>query len=277
MLRRFYVPFRKAIWLAGYRSRIYTAHGIITLKKFVDYLEKPIIIEAYGDSTTEGAIFDGTFVGVFPSSSEPWQLNELLTGHYGIKSIVPNYGVSGAQAIDLIRGTCGFQGSWKSKMAESKAKIVLINFAHNDYMFRERPEEGRHITELAEFESYMETLCRVAIEHGKTPILQEPNPDRPWGNSSPLVPYVEAIHAAASRTGAQVIHQFYRLQKFEGWPNMLSDTVHPGPEMYRLKAEETAAVVAATIKAMPQGKLSRLGLYVLRRVRSALAWIHPDK
>lgn len=278
MFRSFYIALRKAIWLAGYHSRIYSEHAIITLKKMVDdIIEKPVIVEAYGDSTTEGAIFDGTFVRVFPEQSEPWQLSKILNTKHGIKSVVPNYGVGGAQAIDLIRGTCGFHGTWESKMAKSKAKIVLINFGHNDYMFREHPEEGRNITELHEFESHIETLCRVAIEHGKTPILQEPNPARPWGDSSPLVPYVEAIHAAAGRTGAQVVRQFYRLQQFDGWVSMLSDTVHPGPEMYHLKADETAAVVAKAIQSMPQEKLPRLGLCVLRRVRSGLAWIHPDK
>ncbi|MFV3307469.1 SGNH/GDSL hydrolase family protein [Pseudomonas sp. NY15181] len=207
----------------------------------------PVLIEAYGDSTTEGAIFDGERVLVFPEQSEPWAVKRILDSEFGIECSVPNYGVGGAQAIDLICGSAGYRLPWHLQMRESKASIVLINFAHNDYAFLERPEEGRRVTRFHEFRWNVEHLCKIALEHGIIPVLQEPNPGSRLAVGSALVPYVEAINEVADQVGCPVVRQFYRLQQFEGWQGMLSDTVHPGERMYQLKAQETAKVLAQLI------------------------------
>jgi len=216
------------------------------------------LIEAYGDSTTVGSFNDNGVMKLDYVAAEPSQIQNVLRDDYGISAWVPNQGVGGTQATQLLYGEDGLHKPWFETMRTSKAQIVLLNFGYNDKRLFLAPEDGNIKESPERFKETLIALVVIAQNLGKIAVLQEPNPNchsRPWEQQD-ITGYVDAIRQAAKATDAPLVEQYDALQLVPGWRKMLSDCVHPKGVLYHLKAVNTARVLAKIINDLGRQKIA---------------------
>lgn len=181
---------------------------------------KQIVIEMYGDSTTQG----------YADASEPLFLQALVPSNVR----VINEGVNGSNASGLLYGRDGRHLPWVQQMANSHADIVTLNFALNDTVS----------TSLQLFYQDLGALIEIAQKAGKRVVLQEPNPTCFDKRSDILPDFVAAIDMLAGERGAQLVKQYTLLPD---WKANMKDCLHPDAPYYAVKARNTYAVIKPLI------------------------------
>ncbi|WP_313494037.1 SGNH/GDSL hydrolase family protein [Stenotrophomonas sp.] len=212
-------------------------------------VSRPILIEVYGDSTTLGA---QTASGstVITMESEPKQLQGLLRERFGDAVTVVNKGVGGTQAYQLLSGTDGMNRPWPEQIANSDADIVILNYALNDQLYNAKPAEGVFQGTPESYGEIMALLVQIARDQRKVVVLQEPNPTCHQPRVGNLHRFVEALRSTAKRVDVPLVAQYDFLQGIPNWKDLLSDCVHPGDQLYGIKAKQTFEVVAPIVDAI---------------------------
>jgi acyl-CoA thioesterase-1 len=205
-----------------------------------------ILIEAYGDSTTEGwQVIDGK--SVISPNNETAVLERMLTQKYGDQVRIANHGVGGTQASQLLYGTDGKHPVWEEQMRRSKAKIITLNMSLNDAYFQSVPTAGVLAESPQAYAEILKQLIFTAKKYGKTIILYEPHPVCKEPRQSKLQYYVAHMNIVASETSTPIVPHYYNFLESPGWQSMLSDCVHPLDSMYQLKAERELPIISNII------------------------------
>lgn len=211
--------------------------------------QKSVLIEAYGDSTTLGAqTIDGVLTTT--QNSEPAQLQALLQQRFGTSVTVKNEGVGGTQAFQLLSGTDGKHPEWKVQMEQSKAQVVLLNFALNDFYYWKAPQPGAYEASPSEYAKILGYLIQTARDAGKIVVLQEPNPTCKQPDPGTIIQYVEALRSEAALQNAPLVAQFEFDQTTPDWKNMMTDCAHPDDQLYGIKAKQTFSVVEPIVESI---------------------------
>ena len=210
---------------------------------------KSVLIEAYGDSTTQGfQTVNGA--GVLTPNSEPAALQKLLQAQFGPSVTVSNQGVSGTEASQLLNGTDGVHGSWLNQMASSKADIVTINFELNDAFFSKVPTPGAIPESPSDYASYMTQLVQVAKAAGKHVILFEPNPTIEPLRVSLAPSYLVALQSVADAQNVPLVPEYDAILSTPNWQSMLTDEVHPNDALYAIKAQLEFPTISTVVASL---------------------------
>lgn len=210
----------------------------------------PFIIEAYGGSSTQGAMAvreNGKVHAIFIKDNEIGLLDDMLTAKYGEGIQIINKGVSSSQAIELLNAKYYYKKNktWRDEMKASPAKIILLNFATNDarhFHFNDIAADYR--VSPQRYNEVMTQLINIAREEGKEVVLQEPHPicgrAEKWG----IAPYATQLDAISRSQSVPLVRQYKRILAIKDWQSLLSpDCIHPSRQLYRMKAEETFTVL----------------------------------
>lgn len=166
-----------------------------------------------------------------------------LRAQYGTKLdiTVANEGVPGSISLQLVNGTDGKHLPWVQTAANSRAQIVIFNFAINDSNFR--IGETRQ-----EYRDALNALITGARANGKVPVLEEPNPIcRSQQDSDNLGDWVANMRDVAATAGVTLISQYDAIKAMPNWQAMLADCVHPTEALYRIKGERQAEVIGTLL------------------------------
>ncbi|RQR87738.1 MULTISPECIES: SGNH/GDSL hydrolase family protein [unclassified Burkholderia] len=196
---------------------------------------KPVLIEAYGDSTTQGWQVDNG-VGQVTPNNEPADLQKLLQAKFGSSVTVSNQGVGSTEASQLLNGTDGIHPTWQNQMAASKAQIITLNFGLNDAYYTIAKKDGIAAESPSDLASVMMQLVQIARQYGKQVVIFESNPTcEPI--RQPLMPaYVAALRQAAAVLQTPIVAEFDAIQAIPNWQSQLTDCLHPSDALYAEKA-----------------------------------------
>ncbi|WP_343577934.1 SGNH/GDSL hydrolase family protein [Pseudomonas sp.] len=205
-----------------------------------------VLIEAYGDSTTEGwQVING--VSVISPNSETKVLERMLQQKYGTGVRISNQGVGGTQASQLFYGLDGKHPIWEDQMRDSVAKIITLNMSLNDAYFQSVPTAGILAESPQAYAEILKQLIFTARKYGKEVVLYEPHPVCKEPRQSKLQYYVAHMNIVAAETSTPIVAHYYSLLNIPDWKSMLSDCVHPFDAMYKLKAELEFPVITSII------------------------------
>lgn len=212
--------------------------------------DKQFIIEAYGGSSTKGAMAvrkDGKLRATLTKNNEISQLGQMLQEKFGPDVVIVNKGALSAQSKDLLHGRYFYRKnkSWREEMAASPADLILLNFATNDarhYHFKDI--EPDYIVSPAQYRTIMSELIAVAQQYGKAVIVQEPHPLCGRAEKWNVAPYVAQIDSLAQDEDLPLVRQYQRIQRIKNWQTLMSpDCIHPSEALYQIKAQETFRVL----------------------------------
>ncbi|WP_171985445.1 SGNH/GDSL hydrolase family protein [Burkholderia cenocepacia] len=210
---------------------------------------RSVLIESYGDSTTQGwQVVNGT--GTVTPNSAPAVLQKLLQDRFGTSVIVTNNGVGSTEASQLLNGTDGVHPTWQNQMAASKAQIVTLNFGLNDAYYSTAKKDGVAAESPDDFALTMTQLVQIARQNGKQVVIFEPNPTcEPI--RQPLMPsYVSALRQVASSQHVTITNAFDTIEAMPNWQTMLTDCLHPSDSIYQLKAQLEYQAVEPVVTAL---------------------------
>jgi lysophospholipase L1-like esterase len=208
---------------------------------------KTVLIEMYGDSTTQGQDVlaqDGSVT----KASEPNALQSLLQGRFGSTVTVSNQGVSGTEASQLLNGTDSVHPSWLNQMAASKAQIVTLNFALNDAYYSVIATPGHDQETPSQFADTLTQLVKIARAAGKQVVVFEPNPVTEPIRSPILGQYVSAIQQVARAENIAIVGEYESMLVLPNWQSLLADTLHPTESGYQRKAALEFPVLAPLVE-----------------------------
>ncbi|UVE57615.1 SGNH/GDSL hydrolase family protein [Burkholderia sp. EMB26] len=210
---------------------------------------RTVLIESYGDSTTQGwQVVNGT--GQVTPNSAPVILQKLLQDRFGTTVTVSNNGVGSTEASQLLNGTDGVHPTWQNQMAASKAQIVTLNFGLNDAYYTTAKKDGIAAESPDDFASTMTQLVQIARQSGKQVVIFEPNPTcEPI--RQPLMPsYVAALRQVAAAQQVPIVGEFDAILAMPDWQSMLTDCLHPSDALYAKKADIEFPTVSTVISAL---------------------------
>jgi lysophospholipase L1-like esterase len=193
-----------------------------------------IVIDAEGDSTMYGL---ETVNGQFVQSAHPVPalVQEQLRVWFGPNVTVNPNGSSGANLNFELQGTNNYGTPLSSRLAASRARIVIENFGINDAYL---PLE----TYRANLIQFVDTV-RAS---GKLPVLEEPNPV--CVGHETLDQMVGILNQVASEKTVPLVKQYDAIKALPGWQTMLTDCVHPNDALYAFKAGREAEALAQVIR-----------------------------
>jgi acyl-CoA thioesterase I len=209
----------------------------------------PVVIEAYGDSTTLGITCSNGHCGPQAQNAVTY-LQDELQAHDGDRVRVTNYGVGGTMATQLRDGTGNRRAGptaglpWQARLATSPAQIVLINYGINEVMQNQTPEQ---------FYAAETTLVQSARALGKQPVLQTSNPMPDNRLNARLAAMVTMTRRVAVEQQVPLVDQFAYVSSLPDWKTLMSDGAHPKPELYRLKAQQDYQVVEPLVRRLLAG------------------------
>ena len=256
-----------------YRFLFAVALLFIPLISRADIGNDKFIIEAYGGSSTQGAMAvreNGKVHAIFIKNNEVNLLNQFLAEKYGSGIHIVNKGASSAQAMDLLNGRYFYRKnkSWREEMKRSPARIILLNFATNDarhYHFNDIEPAYRVSPE--KYTQVMSQLVSIARQEGKEVIVQEPHPLCGRAEKWDVAPYVTRLERLSRTESVPLVRQYKRILHMKEWRSLMSpDCIHPSEALYRIKAKATFAVLvanfdsqlaAATRPANASGKMAK--------------------
>ncbi|WP_257030475.1 SGNH/GDSL hydrolase family protein [Paraburkholderia bryophila] len=199
----------------------------------------------YGDSTMAGYTYPNGPCGaagtgacdpstaVITPDNAPYNMAASLAAQL-IPVTVSNQGVSGAELSDLIAGRHGYAQSWAQTLPSLNARIAVANYAINDL------GRGDETPEL--YGQYLAAWVDSVRAAGMIPVLEEPNPVcRPGYENLPA--YVGQMDSVAAQKNVPLIDQYSYLLSLPNWQGMLSDCMHPKPEMYEIKGKREAQII----------------------------------
>ena len=208
------------------------------------------IIEAWGGSSTKGVLAvreAGRLRNIVSEHNEIAVLNQLLQAKYGSGVQVINRGAPAAQAIELLNGRYKYEHNplWQEAMKQSRARLILLNFATNDarhYHFHDI--EKPYQVSPQRYGEVMTALIDSARANGKAVVLQEPHPLCGRAEKWDVAPYAARLDAVARTEKVPLVSQYQRIQQIPDWRAMMSpDCIHPSEQLYRVKALETFKVI----------------------------------
>jgi len=209
----------------------------------------PVLIEAYGDSTTLGITCSDGHCGPQAQNAVAYLQDELQARH-GERVRVTNYGVGGTTATQLRDGTGSRRVRtpaglpWQERLTASPAQIVLINYGINEVMRNQTPEQ---------FYAAQTALVTTARALGKQPVLQTANPMPDNRLNARLATMVAMTRRVAAEQQVPLVDQFAYVSSLPDWKTLMSDGAHPKPELYRLKAEQDFKVVEPLVQRLLDG------------------------
>lgn len=196
---------------------------------------KPVLIDAQGDSTMCG--YNGLVCDLV--AAPPAVLQGLLQAKLGPDVHVVNNGVPGATLSYDLYGFAGYyQAPIATRLSTSSAQIVIENFALNDAV-HSIPSQYRIDLGL-----WVDTVRAM----GKTPVLEEPNPAT--FDSPVLDSLVAIIDDVAQEKGVALVQQYQYIKSLPNYKAMMVDGVHPGPELYAIKAQREADVLLPIVEGL---------------------------
>jgi lysophospholipase L1-like esterase len=193
-----------------------------------------IVIDAEGDSTMYGL---ETVGGQFVQSAHPVPalVQEQLRVWFGPNVTVNANGSSGANLNFELQGTNNYSTPLSTRLAASRARIVIENFGINDAYL---PLE----TYRANLIQFVDTV-RAS---GKLPVLEEPNPV--CVGHETLDQLVSILNQVAIDKAVPLVKQYDAVRALPGWQAMLTDCVHPNDALYAFKAGREAEALAQVIR-----------------------------
>ncbi len=201
--------------------------------------QPPVLIEAYGDSTTLGISCSDGRCGPRADNAVTY-LQEQLRAKYGERVSVVNDGVGGTMATQLRDGTGpGRKGPWKDRLAASNAQIVTINYGINEVMHNQSPEQ---------FYQAETDLVKTAQALGKLPVLQTANPMPDGRLNARLAGMVAMTRRVAAEQQVPLIDHYAQISAMADWKAHMSDGAHPKPELYRVKAQQDFQVIEPLVR-----------------------------
>ncbi|MEZ3499144.1 SGNH/GDSL hydrolase family protein [Pantoea sp. KPR_PJ] len=204
------------------------------------------VIAAYGDSTTAGVMSSGG-KNIITPGNEIATLQTLLQNKYGPGVEVKNHGVPGAQAAELLynKGQDDPSG-WTERMANSDAKLILLNYAINDARHFFFKDKNTHLESPEEYGRIMTALVKEAKAHHKLVVLQEPNPICGKVERWNVWPYVYQLNEVAKAQDVPIVKQWSAIKAKRDWQSgMSADCIHPSEMLYQQKAQQTFDVITA--------------------------------
>ncbi|WP_109481777.1 SGNH/GDSL hydrolase family protein [Paraburkholderia sp. C35] len=199
--------------------------------------ERPIIIDAQGDSTMWGYQTSDDFKKSWQTpNNPPALLQAALQARFGPHVIVQNNGVPGATLADREKGNNGYSQTYAQWVASSPAHIVIVNFALND--------ADNHVKEPpAAFRAHLMRFIEESQGAGRIVVLEEPNPVDYAVNRTIVPRYVAVVDEMAKHYRLALIRQYAYIGAMHDWRALLIDGVHPTDALYRIKAERQREVV----------------------------------
>jgi acyl-CoA thioesterase I len=198
-----------------------------------------VLIEAYGDSTTLGTSCSDHRCGPLAQNAVTW-LQDALHDDFGTHVTVTNLGVGGSMASQLLDGIChGRCPTFAARMAVSSAQIVTFNYGINEVMQNQTPEQ---------FYAAETALVKLARAAGKQPVLETSNPMPDPRRNAKLAAMVEMTRRVAAEQHVPLVDQYAYISGMPDWQMQMSDGAHPKPELYRLKARESYAVLDPLVR-----------------------------
>lgn len=200
---------------------------------------EPVLIEAYGDSTTLGISCIDHHCGPRPENAVAF-LQNALRSKYGDAVSVTNLGVGGTMATQLDAGNDRRGGvPWAKRMGESRAQVVTINFGINEMMHNQTPDT---------FYEAETTLVKIAKAAGKLPVLETSNPMLDRRLNTKLADMVAVTRRVANEQRVPLVDQFAAVSAIPGWQQQMSDGAHPSAPLYKEKAMIDFAVLDPLVK-----------------------------
>ncbi|SIT39380.1 Lysophospholipase L1-like esterase [Paraburkholderia ribeironis] len=206
--------------------------------------QAPLLIDAYGDSTTLGITCHDGHCGPQSQNAVAY-LQDALRAHHGDRVQVTNLGVGGTTATQLRDGTGNRRAGpsaglpWRERLAASPARIVLINYGINEVMQNQTPEQ---------FYTAETTLVKTARALGRQPVLQTSNPMPDNRLNARLAAMAAMTRRVAEEQQVPLVDQFAYISGLPDWKTLMSDGAHPKPQLYRLKAEQDYQVVEPLVR-----------------------------
>jgi acyl-CoA thioesterase I len=199
--------------------------------------ERPIIIDAQGDSTMWGYQTSDDFKKSWQTpNNPPALLQAALQARFGPHVIVQNNGVPGATLADREKGNNGYRQTYAQWVTSSPAHIVIVNFALND--------ADNHVKEPpAAFRAHLMRFIEESQGAGRIVVLEEPNPVDYAVNKTIVPRYVAVVDEMAKHYRLALIRQYAYIGAMHDWRALLIDGVHPTDALYRIKAERQREVV----------------------------------
>jgi len=194
---------------------------------------KSVVVYAEGDSTMCGyRINDGSGTCLY-NVSPPTVMQNLLQQKFGATVTVQNNGVPGTIINQDLNGSS--IAPLATRLAASAAIPVLENFGLNDAV-KSSPAQFR-----IDLNAWIDTVQAM----GKIPVLEEPNPT---GFASPALDAIVAvIDDVSHQRGVALVRQYDYIQTLPNWQTMLTDGVHPNDQLYAIKAQREAEVLAPIV------------------------------
>jgi acyl-CoA thioesterase-1 len=200
-------------------------------------LQSAIVIDAEGDSTMFGLeTVNGQFVQ--SAAPPPVLVQTRLRELFGAGVTVNGYGSPGANLRVELRGTDNYATPLKERLAVSRASIVIENFGINDAFL---PAD--------EYRSNLRQFVDAVRASGKLPVLEEPNPV--CVGHETLDELVGILNDVAREKAVPLVQQYEAIKALPNWQALLTDCVHPGDQLYAIKAARETEVLAQVIRSMP--------------------------
>jgi lysophospholipase L1-like esterase len=195
---------------------------------------EPLLIEAYGDSTTLGISCIDKHCAPRADNAVTFLQSEL-SARFGQHVVVSNLGVGGTMAQQLLDGT-DRRGSvaWTERIRRSSARIVMFNYGINEVMHSQTPEQ---------FYAAETALVRAALASGKLPVLATSNPMLDKRLNAQLAQMAAMTRRVAAEAHVPLIDQYAYVSSLPDWQHGMSDGAHPTAALYRLKAERDFTVL----------------------------------
>lgn len=207
----------------------------------------PIVIEAYGDSTTEGWTVEQG-VGRRTPNSAIHYLQSNLDAQFGDRIKVINLGKGGTEAAQLLGHDSDSRLSWAIRMKQSPARIVLLNYGLNDAYYAQVHSAQAPVETPDDYAEILTQLVAIARQAGKIVILEEPNPTCNRVREGVLPAYVEKLRDVAARNHVALVSQYDYILALPDWRSLLSDCLHPTEALYRIKGQRVAATLVPIVR-----------------------------
>jgi lysophospholipase L1-like esterase len=193
-----------------------------------------IVIDAEGDSTMYGL---ETVGGRFVQSAHPVPalVQAQLRNWFGANVTVNPNGSSGANLNFELQGTDNYGTPLSSRLAASRARIVIENFGINDAYLPP-----------ATYRANLIRFVDTVRASGKLPVLEEPNPV--CVGHEALGQLVDILDTVARDKAVPLVKQYDAVKALPGWQSMLTDCVHPNDALYAFKAGREAEALAQVIR-----------------------------
>lgn len=196
----------------------------------------PVTVDVEGDSTTLGA-------ELFPNGTWGQSLSnvpKVLQSKYAANVKVNNHGVSGVTMPQTLQGFWPAVKTWAQKMSESPAHIVTINLGIND------SAQTWETDALVRY--YLQQLIYGAQQHGKTVLLETPNPITTSGYQR-VAEIAQIIRTVGSEMQLRVAdHHSWIQSGLPNWQSYLPDGIHPNAALYEFKANNLHVMIDPLIQ-----------------------------